>query len=58
MNKVLKILNYNCITIKYDKFEWGKNELDFFGLHFSHKGISLNESKTEALMNTKRHENN
>ena len=57
LHKVLKILNDNGLTINYEKCEWGKNELDFFGLHFSNKGISLNESKLEALMNSKRPEN-
>ena len=54
---MLKILNDNGLTINGDKCEWKRQELDFFGLHFSKDGVSLKENKVEALMNAKLPEN-
>ena len=57
LHSVLKILNDNGLTINGDKCEWKRQELDFFGLHFSKDGVSLKENKVEALMNAKLPEN-
>jgi hypothetical protein len=57
LHSVLKILDENGLTINGEKCEWKRQELDFFGLHFSKDGVSLKENKVEALMNAKKPEN-
>jgi len=47
----MKVLNEKGFTINADKCEWYRKEMEFFGLKFSEKGVSLTEDKSNALMN-------
>lgn len=47
--KVMERLSTNGITLNADKCEFAKDEIDFFGFHFSAKGVSLTEDKYRAL---------
>ena len=49
--KVLKRLEDSGLTLNEDKCQFCKEELDFFGFHFSKDGISLAEPKYRALIN-------
>ena len=48
---VLQRLEQVGLTVNEAKCEFRKNELDFFGLHFSKNGISVETTKREALLN-------
>ncbi|CAF1137532.1 unnamed protein product, partial [Brachionus calyciflorus] len=53
LEKVLQRLQDNGLTVNEKKCEFGKTSLDFFGLKFSQKGISLDNRKFEAILNAK-----
>jgi hypothetical protein len=53
LQKVLFKLNEKGLTVNDKKCELSKQELDFFGLHFSREGVSIQKSKLEALKETK-----
>ena len=53
LDKVLFKLEAAGITVNENKCVFSVNELDFFGLHFSDAGVSIQESKIEALLNAK-----
>jgi hypothetical protein len=36
-------------NLKFVKCEFGKEEIEFFGLHFSGKGVSPTQAKVEAI---------
>jgi hypothetical protein len=40
LEKVLQRIMDKNITLNFEKCEFGKEEIDFFGLHFSGKGVS------------------
>jgi len=46
---LLDRLNEIGLTVNIDKCEFGKTEIDFYGLKFSDKGIALTEHKIKAL---------
>jgi len=46
---LLDRLNEIGLTVNIDKCEFGKTELDFYGLRFSDKGIALTDHKIKAL---------
>jgi hypothetical protein len=50
LHAFLSRLESSGLTVNVDKCEISKKELDFFGLHFSHEGIRLKQSKIDALM--------
>ena len=52
LDAVLKRFNDAGMTLNAKKCEFSKKEFDFFGLHVSSKGISIQESKTETLLKT------
>lgn len=49
LEKVLKRLMDKNLTLNFEKCEFGKEEIDFFGLHFSGKGVSPTQAKVEAI---------
>ena len=49
VDKVLKRLDEHGLTVNEAKCQFNKSEITFFGLHFTEKGVSLNETKTKAL---------
>jgi len=51
LHAVLSRLNDVGITLNFDKCEFNKTELTFFGLKFSQNGVSLTDDKINALMN-------
>jgi hypothetical protein len=51
LNEVLKRLREAGLTLNSNKCEFSKDKLDFFGMHFSKNGISLQESKVQAIKN-------
>ena len=53
LNLVLQRLVEKGLTLNKDKCIFSTNHLDFFGLHFSSKGISIQESKIKALVEAK-----
>jgi hypothetical protein len=53
LKKVLERLKEVGFTVNESKCEFGKQELNFFGLHFSGNGISIDEKKRDALVNAK-----
>jgi hypothetical protein len=50
---VLERLEKSGLTLNEKKCELSKKELDFFGLHFSKDGISIQDSKLRALKDAK-----
>ena len=49
LRSVLERLEQNGLTLNEKKCEFNKEELDFFGLHFSKGGISVEDTKVKAL---------
>ena len=49
LEKVLKRLMSKNLTLNFEKCEFGKEEIEFFGLHFSGKGVSPTQAKVEAI---------
>lgn len=58
LNTVLKRLDNAGITVNEVKCVFEVSELDFFGLHISKKGIAIQESKVEAMINAGPPKNN
>ncbi len=56
LEKLLKRLMERNLTLHFDKCEFGKEEIDFYGLHFSGNGMSPDKSKVEAINKAKRPE--
>ena len=50
---LLDRLNEIGLTVKIDKCEFGKTELDFYGLRFSDKGIALTNQSFKRSITTK-----
>jgi hypothetical protein len=50
---VLERLEQSGLILNEKKCELSKKELDFFGLHFSKEGISIQDSKLRALKDAK-----
>ncbi len=44
LEKVLKIPMDKNLTLNFVKCEFGKYEIDFFGLHFGRKGVSQTQT--------------
>ncbi len=53
LDQVLGNLAKAGITINKKKCVFGAKELDFFGLHFSETGVSIQDSKITALLSAK-----
>ena len=53
LNKLLERLNSVNLTINTEKCLFSRKELKFFGFNFSSKGISIDEKKQDALINSK-----
>ena len=53
LDLVLKSINNAGMTVNEAKCVFSVDEIDFFGLHFSANGISIQESKVSALLNAK-----
>lgn len=53
LNSVLSILEKFGLTLNPDKCTFSANKLDFFGLNFSGNGVSIQESKVDALFKAK-----
>ena len=51
LDLVLQRLESAGLTLNTKKCEFSKTSLDFFGVHFSDNGISIQESKISALIN-------
>lgn len=51
LHAVLERLSTSGLTLNEDKIELKKKELDFFGLHFSSNGISVQSGKADAILN-------
>ena len=51
LHALLTRLNDLGITLNFDKCEFNKTELTFFGLKFSPNGVSLTDNKIDALIN-------
>ena len=49
LEEVLKRLMKRNLTLHFDKCEFGKQEINFYGLHLSGKGMSPDKSKFEAI---------
>ena len=50
LQRVLEQIDKSGLTINVKKCEFKKRELDFFGLHFSEKGVSIETAKRDALL--------
>ena len=51
LNDVLRRLSGAGLTLNAAKCEFSRPELDFYGLHFSAGGMSIQQQKLEALLN-------
>ena len=49
LEKVLKRLMSKNLTLNFFKCEFGKEEIEFFELHFIGKGVSPTQAKVEAI---------
>ena len=57
LRRVLVALDRACMTINYPKSIIGKQRIPFFGIVLSKDGISLENSKIDAIMNAREPEN-
>ena len=53
LHKLLERLQKIGFTARLDKCEFGKSDIDFFGVNFSAKGMSPSESRVEAFQKAK-----
>jgi hypothetical protein len=53
LNAVLNRIEKSGLTVNTSKCEFAKTELNFFGLHFSKNGVSIEKSKRDALLNAR-----
>ncbi len=53
LDRTLNNLQQAGITVNEKKSVFAGTELDFFGMHFSDTGVSIKDSKIEALLNAK-----
>ncbi|CAF0872863.1 unnamed protein product [Brachionus calyciflorus] len=53
LDKVLNRINESGLTVNPDKCCFGVEELEFFGLKFTRKGVKLTEDKVKALREAK-----
>jgi len=53
LDRTLSSLQKAGITVNEKKCVFAATELDFFGMHFSDTGVSIQESKIDALLNAR-----
>ena len=53
LDKVLKRLEENELTVSSDKCVFDQEEIEFYGMIFSAKGVRLSKSKINAIQNAK-----
>jgi hypothetical protein len=51
LDETLNRLSQAGLTLNPTKFEISRDRLDFYGMHFSKNGISLQDSKVQAIKN-------
>jgi ribosome-interacting GTPase 1 len=49
VDRVLKRLEEHGLILNEAKCQFDQSEITFFGLHFTEKGVSLNETKIKAF---------